>query len=154
MDSLTLHEACVNDEFISRYYKGIFARNELCFIQVEKPVLYIVNTEHAFVNYGHWIVIFISNDDQVEMFDSFAKALNCRHVNISNFIISLNKTRLLSNKIIQSSLSSKCGLFCLYYAYFRSRNISFDCILNRFSCNDLVFNDNIVKDFARFNFRL
>ena len=146
MDSLTLHEACINDSFISKYYKGIFARNELCFIHIEKPALYIVNTAHAFESYGHWLVIFISDNDQVEIFDSFAKELNSRHANILNFVMSLNKSYTFSNKIIQSPLSLKCGLFCLYFAYFRSRNISFDEILNIFSSVDLISNDRIVVD--------
>ena len=149
MESLVLHEACMNDEFICKYYKGIYARNELCFIQVEKPALYIVNTAHAFESYGHWIVLFISDNDQVEIFDSLAKELSDRHINIVNFVKRLNKVYVFSNKRIQSSLSTKCGWFCLYYAYFRCRNILFNSILNHFCGTNLELNDKIVIDFYR-----
>ena len=154
MESLVLHEACMNDEFICKYYKGIYARNELCFIQVEKPALYIVNTAHAFEAYGHWIVLFISDDYQVEIFDSFAKKLSDRHVNILNFVLSLNETFVLSNKRIQSKMSMKCGWFCLYYAYFRCRNISFNEILKHFFVTELAFNDKIVVDFCKEKFQI
>ena len=149
MNSLVLHEACTNDDFICKYYKGIFARNELCFIEFEKPALYIVNTAHSFQSYGHWIVIFISDNDQVEIFDSFAKKISDRHANILNFVMRLNKSYVYSNKRIQSTISTKCGWFCLYFAYFRCRNISFSSILNQFCDSDLDLNDKIVIEFYR-----
>ena len=154
MDSLTLHNACVNDKYICKYYKGVYARNEFCSIKIEKSALYIVNTEHLSICFGHWIVIFVSCDNVVEIFDSFAKPLQNRHIDFSNFLQSLNKTYCMSNKRIQGLFSMKCGMFCLYFAYFRTRNISLNDILNHFSSINFIQNDYLVFEFCKYKFQL
>ena len=150
MNSLMIHNICVDDENISRYYKGIYARNELCFIELEQPALYIVNTAHAFESYGHWIVIFVTDDGVIEYFDSLGKRLYSRHKNFKNFILSKNKTYRESMVRIQSQTSSTCGLFCLYYCYFRVRKFSLSYILNHFSKSCYCKNENHVRIFCTY----
>lgn len=145
-----IHNTCVSDENISRYYKGIYARNELCFIELEYPALYIVNTAHSFEKYGHWVVFFVTDKGMIEYFDSLAIKLCSRHVNFRNFVLSKNKTFSESKIRIQSQMSFSCGLFCLYFCYFRVRKFSLSCILNHFSTSNLCKNENHVRIFCKY----
>ena len=53
----------------------------------------------------------------------------------------------VNTRRVQSYESNTCGQFCLYYAYFRSRDIPMDVIVKSFSY-DYAYNDCMVRDFV------
>jgi hypothetical protein len=45
--------------------------------------------------------------------------------------------------------SNTCGLYCLYFLYYRVRNVSYEDIVKRFS-GDVYHNDSIVINFYKY----
>lgn len=125
---------------------GVFAVDKLPKNIFSKKI-FIINTDPSYLPGKHWVVVFFPTDSFPEFFDSFGKDPTYYNQSIFNFLIERNSRGFVYNsKCIQAVQSSACGLFCLYYLYFRIRGYSFEKILERFGQN-LEHNDLIVVDF-------
>ena len=134
------------DPYISRIYGGTLAIDELPRTQQARPTLFIVNTDPAHLPGSHWLGVYVS--DKSEHFDSAGQPPLPR---LKNFLSnqSLSSVYMYNNIRIQDSSSYTCGLFCLMYAYYRSRGLSFDTFLSMFSYSDLEQNESVVEYFYR-----
>ena len=141
MDSLTLHSALLSDPATRRLFGKVCAANELPEQIEQRPALYIVNTDPAPLPGRHWIVMYFGNGPG-EYFDSLADEPQ------REFETFLSKNShsgyLVNTRRVQSYESNTCGYFCLYFAYFRSRDIPMDMIVQSFS-SDYAYNDWMVK---------
>ena len=89
---------------------GVFARDKLPEENL-LPGAYIVNSHNAPGH--HWFLLYVG-EESVELFDSLGKP--ARDYNLSVKCIS-------SNDRVQPKNSSSCGLYVLYFVYWRCRGI-------------------------------
>ena len=133
---------------ISKHFVGVRAIDELA------PTLHVrqfivVNMSPKHHSGSHWVLIFRSHKDTVEIFNSlgFNNLAPLRPYLKFNF-----KTHLTYNNTpVQLSTSSTCGLYVIYFAIFRLLNLdqSFQDIMDEFFCTDLSVNENKVTKFCQ-----
>lgn len=140
LNSLELASFMLKDPYISQMYGGVIARDQIP-LYVDKPSLYIVNTDPSTESGEHWFCIYYL--DIPEYFDSSGLK---PPKDIENNLYYHGSKYMCSSFRVQSYFSETCGLFCLFYCYFRSRGFSFSAIMNMFSHN-LNLNEVIVKSF-------
>lgn len=139
MDGGQLRKILSRDQCLKVNFRGIFARDRVprCLL----PGFYIWNTG-LFASAGeHWVAIYVTEDHNVEFFDSFGKSPKFYGWDISQSI-NYNK------KPLQSLDSDVCGMYCLFFLYFRCRGLNMDAILANFGSNRRE-NDNFVKQFMQ-----
>ena len=146
MTTSEIESYMLSDPYIRCCYGGVLPSNELpTHIVRNKPKLYVVNTQKSNQRGQHWIAIYL-NANEPEYFDSLG---NIPLKEFEDFLI-LNGPHYLRNmKQVQAINSNLCGLFCLFFAYFRTRGVEMQDILNMFK-KDYAFNDLLVKFFYQY----
>ena len=102
---------------------GVFARSEL----PSGPLLpgaYVLNTTDA--PGEHWILIYVGDDGHVELFDSLGRTEN-------DYGLQFNSTTL--PKRLQSFNSKNCGLYVVYFLFWRSRGIDVNTLFHSLEKN-------------------
>lgn len=130
----------LNDAYIRPLFGGVLAKDELPLV-VQKPTVFIVNTDPIALPGSHWVVLFM--DKICEHFDS--AGFKPRD-GFDTYLTAKGPNYMFNDTRLQNVSSSTCGLFCLFYCYFRCRGFSFVDILNMFSSN-LQLNEIIVRTF-------
>ena len=140
MNTNELKEYMLRDDFISQQYGGVVALNEIP-TKIDKPSIYIVNSDPNYLPGTHWYAVYFNQVS--EHFDS-AGFDPCEPLT-NQLIANSFKFRYNTNRV-QNYYTETCGLFCLFYSYFRCRSFTFVEIMDMFS-NNLELNENIVKSF-------
>ena len=127
------------DYKISRYFRGIFAFDELP--MVLEQGIYIVNTDSKYGRGKHWVVLSrTTNSRNIDYFDSLAGA--CIPYVLK--LISKNNLKCVINtKRLQSLSSDVCGDYCIMFAFFACRGYSINEFVQMFTHN-YSHNDNMV----------
>jgi len=95
------------------------------------PFLIIQNTDPAHKPGAHWIAWWVLSKKRCEYFDTFGKPLHYYpHVICPSTYIEWDNTRQLQN-----DESNYCGVWCLRFAYDKSRGLSFMQFVNQWSLN-------------------
>ena len=148
MNGFELLKLLKNDEISMTYFGGIISKDMLTFEIPNREIFYICNTD-LLQNKGlHWVIIYVPKTNEIEYFDSLGKRP-------SKFFIQFmrrKKRKIIYNvKELQSSSSTACGFYCLYFLYFRCRNINFERIINEFF-RDKSINELFIKKFVKESF--
>ena len=133
MNTEELHYLLQADSIMSEQCWGIFAADGL------PPTLlpggYIVNTEPVDEAGKHWIVLW-KTSKELEFFDSLGQPpwtygwdMECNY----------------TMEQVQDVDSKWCGLYCLYFLYFRARNVEFIDIVTSLKTNS----EHCVHSFLR-----
>ena len=134
MNTTQLQQYMLSDSYIKQYYGGVLARDQIP-IYVNKPKIFIVNTDPINQPGQHWVSMWI--DEVSEHFDSIGqKPLK----DFEHFLISNGPQYMFNSKRLQNYNSNVCGQYCLFYAYYRCRGYKFKEIIDMFSKN-LMLND-------------
>ncbi len=138
MNTKELCKCIQSDPIMRRQCAGVFPAN-----QIPQPDGYpftvIVNLDPYPKPGSHWICLYIDQDGRVEHFDSYGRNPNTKEIKtfLKDYDVHNNTIQ------VQSSYSSTCGQYCLYYMYHRIRNQTMDSIMHRFT-SDLDKNDSMV----------
>ena len=135
------------DPFISRIYGGTLAINELPSLKQPHPRIFIVNTDPSYKPGTHWLAVYVH--ERSEHFDSAGQEPVLPRLDSFLLKQSPHKGYIYNSNRIQSTTSFTCGLFCLMYAYYRSRGVSYSSFLSMFTYSDLEQNETVVKYFYR-----
>lgn len=113
-------------------FLGVFARDEIPSITF--PCCFVVNTDISCGIGEHWVAVWCEGrSGKIEFFDSLAKGASHYGIPIAPHV---------SNCIrLQSSVSSVCGQYCVYFLYLRSLSKSMHEIVGGFSSWDFDWND-------------
>jgi hypothetical protein len=131
-----------------RNFKGIHS-----FDQIPKFLRYrnfiICNTAKSSEVGEHWFVIFKSQRNALELFDSLGvsdekETLIKEQIHIKSKYLSFNETQF------QSDRSISCGKFCIYFIIHRLYNLdlNFDEFLEEFFDSDVEINEMKVEKFC------
>ena len=140
MNTSQLERYMLNDPYIQEYYGGVVAVDQLP-MRVNKPTIFIVNCDPIALPGSHWVVVYV--DTICEHFDSAGFK---PRADFETYLIAHGPRYMYNDQRVQGYNSNTCGLFCLYYCYFRCRGHSFSDIMNMFSTN-LYINEALVKTF-------
>ena len=151
MYATQLKKSLESDEYIRPLFQGTYSIDQLP-LQVERhPSLYVVNSDLA-KNVGqHWFCIYFDSDKTCNFWDSLGQHPSKYGKYLTRFL-DRNCTSLLYNsRRLQSDSSAVCGHYVLYFAYYRSRKMPLECIMDHFGlCSNV--NDLYVYNFCRKHF--
>ena len=122
---------------LSPHFIGCFSQDTLAKLELCYPCFLMVNTDSKGKRGSHWIAMRI-DQRQLEIFDPLGfrifnwKSVPCELLEFVHFH-ALNKKVLISPRI-QSDSSYFCGLYCIFYTFFRNF-YSFKHICSLFSKN-------------------
>ena len=145
MDGEEIQDYMLKDPYIKKYFKGVYARDELHHLDVDtpnftKPYIMVVNTQPSYLGGKHWICMWI--DEYSEHFDSLGKP---PLPTMKHFLTKMG-TYQFNQDQLQHPATNSCGHFCLYYSYYKCRGYSMKDILNKFN-TDLMVNSYKVYHF-------
>ena len=88
------------------------------------PGAYIINTDPSYLPGQHWIALFVSSGGVVNYFDSYGRPppVDLRHILPSHYTWNTRK--------LQGIFDSDCGLYCLFFLYYRCRGYPINSIIN------------------------
>lgn len=145
MDTVELTHILTEDNFTKPNFIGVFAADHVPTNAFKSPMCFIANTDPSWKPGGHWLAIFVDYDGSIEFFDSYGQDPIKYHHRIYAFLNQYENYKF-NQKQLQSSLSSTCGQFCLYFLLWRCRGVKFETILKNFDKN-LTMNDFLVTTF-------
>jgi hypothetical protein len=150
MNNIELNHCLAKIIGIRKITFGVFSADVVNkIIQTTKnPSVYIINLEDSTLKGSHWICMTFL-DNKWEVFDSFGKSLSSHGV----YFRKLAKICLWENlKPLQSNFSISCGIFCLYYCFYKVRSCKSKVIINRFKTN-MLYNEMLVNCFYKKYFK-
>jgi len=109
--------------------------------------MFIINTDVSSGKGKHWVSIYFPLHSLPEFFDSLGKCPSTYSQLMLDFLIENNSKGFIYNySRLQNFHSSTCGLYCIYFLYYRIKGRTFEEILQIFS-NNLQQNDMEVIKF-------
>ena len=145
MDTLDLKNFIVKIPAMRKNFKGVFTTDELVKLKGnkdQKPAIIIYTDKFKTDNIGHWVCVFLG--EIPEFYDPLGHDPSYYSENIYNFLLQNDDKYIYSSHITQGNESINCGLFVLYFLFFRCHNIPYQSIVDSFSTN-YEKNDNIVE---------
>ena len=129
---------------VRKSFCGVIPIDKLPLRKVHRNCSFIVNTDDSSQPGSHWFAIYLPKNSPLEYFDSYGtKPTNKR---ILDFIKANGKRFKYNNKIIQGGNSTSCGLYALFFIYFRIKGFTIKEYQNVFTSN-FENNDKIVNKF-------
>jgi len=118
---------------LTKIFLGVFPSDKLPPIKGKRQCL-IANTDDSSQPGQHWVAFYADKNGTIEYFDSFG-----REPYIDSFIdyLKMHDTESVrfNARHLQNDDSMVCGIYCLYYLYYKARGVSLKRILKAFSRN-------------------
>ena len=122
--------------------RGVFASDELP--SLPSPSIFAVNLDPRHLPGSHWVVLYFGKD-KAEYFDPLGEPPT---PSLNRYLLQHSDGYMWNNMAVQGPSSDKCGHFCIYYSYFKSKGFTMSCILRSFTM-DYAINDYIVEQFVK-----
>ena len=155
MDTVQLTIILRKDRYTRGVFQGVYPSDKLPTRVSSFPALFIANVDTSEKPGSHWVAFYFTKDQKGEFFDSYGLPPSNYTGTFSPFLNNNSNDWSFNSVTLQSIVSKVCGHYCLYFALFRSRQVSMSTIVNRFSSNKSR-NDFLVQRFIekRFPFSL
>ena len=155
MNSTQLAIILKKDKYTRAVFQGVYPSDKLPTRVSSFPALLIANVDTSEKPGSHWVAFYFTKDRKGEFFDSYGLPPSNYAGTFSSFLNNNSNGWSFNSVTLQSIDSKVCGHYCLYYASFRSRQVSMSTIVHRFSSNKSR-NDFLVQRFIekRFPFSL
>ena len=139
MDESQLNAMIRKDPVMNRVTWGVFARNELPTITTLLPGAYVVNSRTRRTGGQHWFLIYVEEEEgrPVEFYDSLGKDPKDYDLNIEC---------IYNERRVQAENTETCGLYVLYFLYWRSRGVNMHDILLTLNQKNNTVNERIVLE--------
>lgn len=152
MDTIQLTLILRKDKYTRGVFQGIYPSDKLPASVSSYPALFIANVDTSDKPGSHWIAFYFTKDHEGDFFDSYGLPPSNYSRTFTGFLNNNSNSWIFNTVTLQSVNSKVCGHYCLYFALFRSRQVSMSTIVHRFSSNKMR-NDFLVKRFIEKHFR-
>ena len=151
MDTIQLTLTLRKDKFTRGVFQGVYPSDKLPASVSQYPALYIANVDTSDKPGSHWVAFYFTKEQEGEFFDSYGSSPNKYSGTFTTFLKNNSNQRIFNTTTSQSIYSKVCRHYCLYFALYRSRQISTSTIVRCFSKNERK-NDSLVKRFMEKHF--
>ena len=136
MNTIELMDAMSFDIAINEQKGGVWSIDELYKQPLKRNKYFIVNTDESNKLGSHWVGIYLPSRGPLEFFDALGKPPEYYHRHLEKWCQSFNSGYLWNNVAYQLSSSTLCGEYCLFYGYYRCREILMQDILKKIKIGD------------------
>ena len=152
MNTLQLKDVMKRDRLGKESFLGVFPMDLLPKQEVlQRPFSLIVNTAPSSHKGQHWLAVYVDDEGQGEMFDSYGHSASFYDRRLEHFLQRNCMFHVYNSRQVQSFTSDVCGQFCLFFLLHRCRGIPADSIVNTFSKRTHQ-NDELVDHFIQKHF--
>lgn len=145
MNAATINAMINSDPPMRTVFHG-FSTPDLPLPDIEHfPALIILNTDTSDGPGQHWCVAFLTSPQHCDFFDPLGQPPNAYHFH--HALLHQCSTIQFNTFPVQGRDSSTCGHHCIFFAFHRSRNMSWENILNLYSQTGFQLNDHMVNTF-------
>ena len=144
------HDPVIKKNFVGVFVMDEFKENVKQNVPIEDNSLFIVNSENYTKSGEHWLLLYVKHK-QVYFVDSFGKDPKLYKF-VNTFYEIRNKIEFLNQIQLQSSFSSLCGEYCVFFAFNLCHKKSLREVLSNFSMIDFSRNDESIKIFMNKTF--
>lgn len=137
MNSKQLYFALSKNKITKGKFDGIYSKDTLQDI-VTKPELIICNTDPSYKPGKHWVLFFFDKEGNAEFFDSLGKSPNHYGKEFVLFAKMFSKKIKSTGIRVQPGNTALCGMYCLFYAYFRCKGYKMNYILKKMTSPETV----------------
>ena len=130
LSTLDILKEIDKDFYAKRYFKGVFARDNIPVI-ITYPCSLILNTDPSTRPGEHWLALFFNSKKEAEFFDSFGN--DAQEFGLGKYIKRFSIKIVSNNVQLQSFDSNACGYYCLYFILLKSRGFTLTEIISLFS---------------------
>lgn len=148
MDSIEIKNIMQSNEYIKKYFKGVYACDRLPQLNkknIKNPVCLIANTDPINKPGTHWIAIYIPRKGKVEYFDSYGNPPSSKY--FINFMHQFKVGYKYYTIQLQSLFSIYCGIYCCEYILHRCRGKSLKSFLSTFSLSTIQNDKKVIRNF-------
>ena len=151
MNNFEIDQVLSSTKHIKDIFMGVYSADTLPHMIQYYPSCYVVNTDESTDAGEHWVCIYFNSNQDAEFFCSFANSPYFYDKRILSFVERNCCSWVCNVKRLQSSLSTVCGQYCIFFAVCKSIDVSLKQICSVF-CNHYELNDMIVNEYACINF--
>ena len=133
------------DDRVNMAFRGIYPLDRLPHLDMRGPLFIILNTDVENLPGRHWKAIYIDELGHGEIFDSLATPISDRLIRFMN----AHSTKWTRNTMmLQHPLSTRCGIYVLYYVTQRMYYDSLRHFIKSFS-HSLEKNEMLMSHFYK-----
>lgn len=121
MNTKQLYKALINNKITRHFFDGIYPKDTLEDID-SRPQLIIVNTSPSTHEGEHWVLFFFEKYN-CEFYDPLGQDFHTYGSEFTKFALRYGQKFTFVSKRTQPKNTSLCGIYCLYYAFFRCKGI-------------------------------
>ena len=146
MNTFEIDQVLSSTKHIKDIFMGVYSVDTLPHMIQYYPSCYVVNTDESTDAGEHWVCIYFNSNP-----DSFANSPYFYDKCVLSFVERNCCSWVCNVKRLQSSLSTVCGQYCIFFAVCESIDVSLKQICSVF-CNHYELNDMIVNEYVCINF--
>ena len=153
MNSTTIEKILKSDRRTKTVFGGVYASDKLPEKVDRYPKAFVANVDTSDKPGSHWITFWFESPEQSEFWDPLGQKPNTYTSSFVSFLARNSSAWIYNQRTVQSAFSNVCGHFCIYYIFYRCRNVSMSTIMYKFTSN-LEQNDKLVASFIRKTFHV
>lgn len=148
MNSQQIDSILRYNQYSKRYFKGVYAADQLPLIVDSYPAAFVVNTDPSHKPGTHWVSFYFNANGNGDFFDSYGKTPEFYNDEFKVFLDNNTGKWKYNKKQLQHISSVVCGQYVVYYLIMKCRpNVDGSKIMSVFT-KDKTFNDWFVKTFV------
>ena len=121
------------DKFTRGVFQGVYPSDKLPASVSQFPALLIANVDTNDKPGSHWVAFYFTKEQEGEFFDSYGSPPSKYSGTFTTFLNNSSNQRSFNTMTLQSIYSKVCRHYCLYFALYRSRQLSKSTIVHCFS---------------------
>lgn len=155
MNTQQIEHCLTKNPYTKKIINGVYAADLLPSLdKIVKPLL-IANTRESSHEGEHWISFFVNEKRRLlEIFDSSGQLTPNNNKHFSVYLSKNFKGMRVkyNTRCVQHLFSNICGVYCIVYALYRAKNVSFEKFLQMFDLKDTYGNDKKVMSIFKKHF--